>query len=87
MANEWTQERRKRQSLLIRTWDPSSYSTGPRTELGKACSSLNALKHGGRSRHAKEDSVMLKLTLQKQLDILNQTIQLVSYDDSQNIRC
>lgn len=49
MAKGWTLERRKRQSLLIRSWDPSSYSTGPRTELGKARSSLNALKHGGRS--------------------------------------
>lgn len=81
MANEWTLERRKRQSLLIRGWEPSSHSTGPRTESGKARSSLNALKHGGRSQLLKEGNVILKVTLQVQQDMLNQTIRSIFCKD------
>jgi len=46
----WTPERRARQAVLIRQWRPERYATGPRTEAGKARSSMNGLKHGGRSR-------------------------------------
>lgn len=49
MNNGWTPERRARQSMLIRTWNPSSKSTGPKTKAGKAHSSQNAYKHGERS--------------------------------------
>lgn len=49
MANGWTPERRARQSMLIRNWNPSSKSTRPKTIVGKIRSSQNAYKHGGRS--------------------------------------
>ncbi|MFN0129105.1 MAG: hypothetical protein ACKV19_20735 [Verrucomicrobiales bacterium] len=42
--NGWSLERRRRQSLLIQTWQPWNQSTGPRTPEGKARSSKNADK-------------------------------------------
>lgn len=45
--NGWTPERRARQALAIRRWQPS---TGPTTEAGNARVTLNALRHGYRSR-------------------------------------
>ena len=50
MANGWTEERRKRQSELIKSWQPWAKSTGPKTDEGKAKSSLNGLKHGLRAK-------------------------------------
>jgi len=50
MANGWTEERRKRQSELIKSWQPWAKSTGPKTDEGKTKSSLNALKHGLRAK-------------------------------------
>jgi len=49
MKHGWTPERRKKQSQLIQNWKPWENSTGPRTEQGRATSSMNALKHGMRS--------------------------------------
>ena len=48
-ANGWSQERRRRQSELIRKWKPWLASTGPRTKRGKIEASQNARKHGLRS--------------------------------------
>jgi hypothetical protein len=45
----WTPERRAQQSARIRLWQPWRRSTGPRSETGKAQSSMNGLKHGDRS--------------------------------------
>lgn len=37
----WSDEARKRQSELIRSWQPWQKSTGPKTEGGKAIASRN----------------------------------------------
>ncbi len=50
MTKGWTEERRRKQAEAIRRWQPWKKSTGPRTREGKETSSLNALKHGDRSR-------------------------------------
>lgn len=50
MANGWTPERRARQAAAIKRWKPWEKSTGPKTDDGKHASSLNAVKHGLRSR-------------------------------------
>ena len=47
--NGWTQERRLRQSEVIRNWKPWEKSTGAKTSQGKEKSKMNAYKHGGRS--------------------------------------
>ncbi len=49
MANGWTEERRRKQAAAIKKWQPWKNSTGPKSDKGKARSSLNALKTGGRS--------------------------------------
>ena len=41
-SNAWTDERRARQSMLIRGWQPWLRSTGPKSAAGKAISSRNA---------------------------------------------
>jgi hypothetical protein len=46
----WTVERRARQSARARETQPWRHATGPRSETGKARSSMNGLKHGYRSR-------------------------------------
>ena len=50
MKNGWTSERRARQAILIRTWKPWEQSTGPKSDVGKAASAMNARIHGLRSR-------------------------------------
>ncbi|MBS0289753.1 MAG: hypothetical protein JSS07_06945 [Proteobacteria bacterium] len=48
---------------MIHAWNPSSKSTGPRTIEGKARSSMNALKQGGRSRSFKTEISLLRKEL------------------------
>ena len=40
----WTEERRRQQAEAIKRWKPWEKSTGPKTEAGKACASMNAQK-------------------------------------------
>lgn len=54
MANGWTLERRKKQSELIKNWQPWQKSTGAKTVEGKNKVSQNALKHSMRSSYARE---------------------------------
>lgn len=72
MANGWTEERRKRQSMIIHYWNPSGRSTGPKTDMGKSRSSLNAMKHGNRSKHSQKAMSIFKKIFQLQALIQNQ---------------
>lgn len=64
MSNGWTEERRQRQAERCRTNKPWEKATGPKTDIGKARSSLNALKHGMRCREV--DQLRYVLWLQKE---------------------
>lgn len=46
---QWTEQERRKQSELIRHWQPWQQSTGPKTVEGKEISKMNAHKHGLRS--------------------------------------
>ena len=48
----WTDERRARQAEAIQRWAPWTKSTGPRTSVGKAVSSRNAVLRGRRAELA-----------------------------------
>ncbi len=50
MVRGWTLEQRSRQAELIHRWRPWEKSSGPKTASGKAKSSQNAFRHGGRSQ-------------------------------------
>lgn len=67
MANGWTQERRERQSLLIRTWRPWEKTTGPKTPEGKAKVSRNAYT-GGAWREARQLTKEMNALLREQRD-------------------
>ncbi|BCA93916.1 hypothetical protein TUM19329_02770 [Legionella antarctica] len=45
---KWTLEERLAQAQLIRLQKPWTYSTGPKTQEGKAMSCRNSYKHGAR---------------------------------------
>jgi hypothetical protein len=49
-ASGWTPERRNRQRAAIASWKPWEGSTGPKTAAGKAKSSRNADRGGGREK-------------------------------------
>ncbi len=49
-ARRWTPEEKRRQSALIKTWQPWLKSTGPITADGKRVSSRNADRGGRRAR-------------------------------------
>lgn len=50
MTKGWTEERREKARQRILQNKPWEQSTGPKTVAGKQASSLNAMKHGIRSR-------------------------------------
>ncbi|MCF8496265.1 MAG: hypothetical protein K9G62_06330 [Alphaproteobacteria bacterium] len=58
----WSPERRARQAALIRSWQPWTHSTGPKTPQGKARASQNALKTGTR----RADIIALRRALRDQ---------------------
>ena len=47
MGKGWSEDRRRAQAERCRAQKPWAHSTGPKSEAGKARSSLNAFKHGG----------------------------------------
>lgn len=57
----WTEDARRRQAALIRTWSPWARATGPRTAHGRRHSSRNALRHGGYSREARLERALLRM--------------------------
>lgn len=57
---EWTPEQREEQGRKLSERKIWLASTGPRTPEGKAISSQNGLKHGGRSRHMSAFHAVLK---------------------------
>lgn len=48
--NGWTQERRAKQSEMIRSWQPWLHSTGARTPEGKAKVARNPWRGGHRDK-------------------------------------
>lgn len=70
MKNGWTEERRQRQAQLIKTWQPWSQSTGPRTDNGKHISCRNAYKGGSRDKLSDEVK-RLKQLMQQQADFID----------------
>lgn len=54
MANGWTPERKAAMRKQIYRWRPWDKSTGPKSKTGKDAVARNALKHGHRSRAARE---------------------------------
>jgi hypothetical protein len=58
--NPWTPECRARQSAAIRQWRPWEYSTGPKSEEGKARVSRNGYKGGTRVK-LRELALLLRL--------------------------
>jgi len=60
MANAWTQERKAKQRTAIYRWRPWDKSTGPKTSAGKARVSMNAWKHGAKSKGAQLLRKLLK---------------------------
>ncbi len=66
--NTWTQERRLRQSQLIRKWKPWEKSTGAKTAEGKAISRMNSYKHGA---YSSENRALSKLLFQYEKRLLD----------------
>lgn len=60
-AAGWTLERRARQARIIQRWKPWLKSTGPRSVSGRARSSQNAIRHGGRSEAVRRLARVLRL--------------------------
>lgn len=71
-SSGWTPERRARQAELIRNWKPWERSTGPNTDEGRANSSRNAYKHGGRSAKCLGLLSELRGLLREQRDALKE---------------
>lgn len=82
MTKGWTEERRQKARERILKNKPWEKSTGPRTAEGKRKSSLNAVKHGGRSR-------IWEVYIQKVLDmneIVNAQAVIISEYHRKNTR-
>lgn len=66
---QWTEEERKRQAELIRSWEPWN-KAGVKTPEGKAKSRMNALKHGAYGAEVKTIRRYLK-ECRKRLEMVN----------------
>ncbi len=71
----WTNEQRAHQAALIRARRPWIASTGPKTAAGKAVSSQNALRHGGRNAEMMRIRAFLRLQ-RRFLAMVRDTIRL-----------
>jgi hypothetical protein len=63
VITQWTPEQRAEQAAIIRQRRPWEKSTGPRTVAGKMKASMNATKHGTRSRGAQALREAVRSTL------------------------
>lgn len=48
MNSGWSLARRRHQAALLERWKPWQHTPGPKTDEGKAISSMNSFKHGAR---------------------------------------
>lgn len=60
MSKGWPEERRRKQAERCRQNKPWKNATGPKTKAGKARSSMNAFKHGGRTEIIKLTNAALQ---------------------------
>ena len=70
MSNGWTPERRQRQAELIRTWQPWTKSTGPRSIDGRQRVGRNAWT-GGHRAQLRELSKLVNAEVKRSQELVN----------------
>ncbi len=79
----WSPERRQQQALRCRQFQPWRKSTGPRTELGKARSSLNSRSNRNK-RDAQNFDIVAALVME--IERLKQENELLKAKESHELR-